>query len=42
MDAASIQFCIDSVETRPGDRVGAVARETPWGARLLRGFSELC
>lgn len=42
MDAASIQFCIDSKDTRAEDRAKAVARETPWGERLLRRFVELC
>lgn len=42
MDAASIQFCIDSKDTKPEDRAKAVALETPWGERLLRRFVELC
>lgn len=42
MDATSIRYCIDAPETRPEDRSAAVARETPWGERLLRRFIELC
>jgi GMP synthase (glutamine-hydrolysing) len=42
MDAASIGYCIGSPDTRPEDRARAVARETPWGERLLRQFIELC
>lgn len=41
MDRASIQFCIDSKDTLEADRAGAVARETPWGERLLRQFLAL-
>lgn len=41
MDAASIRYCIESKDTRPEDREGAVARETEFGARLLRRFLEL-
>ncbi|MFO0600907.1 MAG: gamma-glutamyl-gamma-aminobutyrate hydrolase family protein [Myxococcaceae bacterium] len=41
MDATSIQFCIDSKDTKAGDRQKAVARETPFGERLLRRFLEL-
>jgi GMP synthase (glutamine-hydrolysing) len=42
MDAASISFCIASPETLEEDRSRASARETPWGARLLRQFIDLC
>ncbi len=42
MDAASIGYCIESKETLAEDRARAVARETPWGARLLQRFIELC
>ena len=42
MDATSIRYCIDAPETRAEDRARAVARETPWGERLLRRFIELC
>lgn len=42
MDATSIRSCIDSPDTRPDDRARAVARESPWGQRLLRRFLELC
>jgi GMP synthase (glutamine-hydrolysing) len=41
MDRASIQFCIDSKDTLETDRARAVARETPWGERLLRQFLSL-
>lgn len=42
MDVTSIRYCIDSPDTRAGDRRGAAARETPSGTRLLRRFVELC
>ncbi len=42
MDATSIRYVIDAPETKPEDRERAVARETPWGERLLRRFIELC
>lgn len=41
MDAASIQFCVDSKDTAEADRARAQVRETPWGERLLRRFLEL-
>ncbi len=37
MDAASIRYCITTAAC-----VKSEARETPWGARLLRQFIELC
>ena len=40
MDAASIGYCIGTATVE--DRARAVARETPWGERLLRQFIELC
>ena len=42
MDATSIRYCIDSPDTKPEHRALAVARETPWGEKLLRRFIELC
>jgi GMP synthase (glutamine-hydrolysing) len=42
MDATSIRYCIDSPDTQPHHRARAVARETPWGERLLQRFIELC
>ncbi len=42
MDATSIRFCIESRETLEADRARAIAKETPWGERLLRRFVELC
>jgi GMP synthase-like glutamine amidotransferase len=41
MDAASISYCIEARDTLAEDRARAVARETPWGARLLQRFLEL-
>jgi GMP synthase (glutamine-hydrolysing) len=41
MDATSIGFCIASPDTKDEDRARAVARESEWGARLLRRFVEL-
>ncbi|MFT3710064.1 MAG: gamma-glutamyl-gamma-aminobutyrate hydrolase family protein [Archangium sp.] len=41
MDRASIQYCIDDTVTLAEDRARAVARETPFGARLLRQFLTL-
>jgi GMP synthase (glutamine-hydrolysing) len=40
MDAASIGFCIEA-ERAPEVKARAVARDTPWGARLLQRFLEL-
>ena len=40
MDAASIGFCIEG-ERAPEVKARAVARDTPWGARLLQRFLEL-
>lgn len=42
MDATSIRYCLDSPDTQPEHRARAVARETPWGQKLLRRFIELC
>lgn len=42
MDEVSIRYCIEAETTRAEDRARAQARETPWGARVLRRFSELC
>lgn len=42
MDATSIRYCIASRETPEADRARAVAREPPWGERLLRKFVERC
>lgn len=41
MDATSIGYCIGSQDTRDEDRAAAVARESDWGAALLRRFLEL-
>lgn len=38
MDATSIQACLDAPTTSAAQRTGAVARETPWGRRLLANF----
>jgi GMP synthase (glutamine-hydrolysing) len=38
MDATSIRACIESPLTTETQRAGAVARETPWGRRLLENF----
>jgi GMP synthase (glutamine-hydrolysing) len=42
MDATSIRYCIDSPDTHPHHRARAVARESPWGEKLLQRFIELC
>jgi GMP synthase (glutamine-hydrolysing) len=41
MDRASIQYCIDDAKTSPQERSRALARETPFGAQLLRRFLTL-
>jgi GMP synthase (glutamine-hydrolysing) len=41
MDRASIQYCIDDAQTLPDDRARAVARESVFGALLLRQFLSL-
>lgn len=38
MDAASIRAAIEAPTTKDEDRRRALAKESPWGARLLRNF----